>query len=288
MRTAVPCRARLHASQVLNVLTNGCVHSSRNGDDAAISPGTMAPPGPVPDANYFDRLAPAPPPKDRSTTNADNRRNFGHNNHTGPVPTISRDPPSAPLAQIAPWELEPSTIPATAYPPTRNFFDDATDPMSMQVSPAYRPSIARPEISELAGSPVQRRASHRDDRRPSVASSSTIGSQDSGFAGMGRTPHKKLGSFFHDDGSNQSPKQGSQSSISGRPPHHRSRNNSFQNADRGVSPNSRPRSPLPSSDVVPWLFQDHKVRSTSPSSFDLCGTFGIERVARSPSSRTGL
>ena len=181
----------------------------------------------------------------------------------GNVPSISRDPPSAPLAQIAPWANEPSLMPSTALlPPSKSFFDECND--SLQVSPLYRPATARTAASDSGDGPW-----HDNERRPSVASATTIGSQDSSSrASGGKGGYKKLAGFFGEDVSGHGSPHGSEISIptlgqrENSTHSQRTRNNSLQtnNECRAASPaGSRPRTPLPSSDVVPWVFQDFKV-----------------------------
>ncbi|MCJ1358070.1 MAG: cysteinyl-tRNA synthetase [Icmadophila ericetorum] len=182
----------------------------------------------------------------------------------GNVPSVAREPPTAPIAQIAPWAIESMTLPATAsLPPLRSFFDDSDS--VHQLSPSYRPSTSRTGTSDIMESPWP-----EDERRPSVASSTTVGSQESSSkASIGKgSYHKKLAGFFGEDFDVRSSPQSSSTSIPtlGRENSnntHRTRNNSVQTTydGRPISPaSSRPRTPLPvpSSDVVPWIFQDYK------------------------------
>lgn len=236
------------------------MHCGRLEGDSPISPGTVDSSA----SNYF-AMAPEVPPKDRGTKAA------GSNNHrkeiaavdrpAGLVPSISRDPPSAPLAQVAPWaDDSPSAMPSTALlPPVRNFFDDNE---SLQVSPSFRPGTARTDTSDSADV-------WPDQRRPSVASASTIGSQDSGrktSASKG-SYHKKLAGFFGEDigGGRSSSQPTADTTVPNSSTHSlRTRNHiahAYSGDARPLSPASRPRTPLPSSDVAPWVFQDIKVRS---------------------------
>lgn len=185
-------------------------------------------------------------------------------NSIGNVPTISREPPSAPLAQIAPWATEDSMMPSTAtLPPARSFFDDGDDNLP---SPPFRPETARTDTSRMTDA-----LWYGDERRPSEASTTTIGSQDSSIkaAASKGSNKKKAAGIFGEDAGGRSPQRGSDASIPASPYSIRKRNNSVQtssNDRRGASPaSSRPITPVPSSDVVPWMFQDPNVSSAARS-----------------------
>lgn len=237
-------------------LTGPCMEH-RIDEDSPVSPGTVSgPSGP----SYFSDMR-AAPAKDRTMTGSlrDYRRELAAlDNPSGNIPSISREPPSAPLAEVAPWTTEPSAIPSTArLPPARSFFDDRDENAS---SPPFRPNSARTDTSDSLDLPWR-----GDDRRPSVASNTTIGSQDSGLRPTATKGayQKTLAGLFGEDVSGRTSQQGSDSSVPNSIHSHRRRNGSFQtnNANgRTSSPSgSRPQTPLPSSDVVPWVFQDFKV-----------------------------
>lgn len=215
--------------------------------------------------------APKVPPKDRGM--AGTYLDYRKDNSAANVPSIARDPPSAPLSQVAPWATEPSTMPSTALlPPPRSFFDDFND--NLEASPSDLPATARTGVSDLVDAPWQ-----DIERRPSIASATTMGSQDSSSKASGGkgSYNKKLATFFGEDVSGlggRGSRQGSEVSIPPLGPREhsnhslRTRNNSIQSNQfdgRPVSPtNSRPRTPQPpSSDVVPWVYQNFKVRSFS-------------------------
>ncbi|MCJ1473412.1 cysteinyl-tRNA synthetase, partial [Lambiella insularis] len=222
-------------------------------DDSPVSPGTIAHTGP----NYFSNPS-SVPPKERGSMGPfrDYRRDpAAVDSSTGTVPTISREPPSAPLAQVAPWATEDSMMPSTAMlPPARSFFDDGDDNLP---SPSFRPRSACTDTSESTDTQW-----YGDDRRPSEASTTTIGSQDSSIkAGAGKgTYQKKIAGFFGEDVGGRSSQHGSDAGVPASMQPIRKRNNSMQtssNDRRPASPaSSRPITPLPSSDVVPWMFQD--------------------------------
>lgn len=166
--------------------------------------------------------------------------------------------------QIAPWA---SDSPTTNTGSLGGFFDDGHG--RLPVSPSFRPDTARTGASD-SPDPMF----FGDERRPSMASATTVSSSNSNpRASVGRSNrHMKIANIFGDDGHESS--RGSDTSIlaSGyrdQPSSshsHRDRNNSIHtinNDRRPISPaSSRPRTPVPSSDVTPWHFQDFKVSLT--------------------------
>jgi adenylate cyclase len=106
-----------------------------------------------------------------------------------------------------------------------------------------------------------------DERRPSVASVTTASSTGSKSSVVRPNVHKSLKNFFGDDF------QGKDASDTSLPGHvngkehrsnswtrHRNHSTSTETAPREGSPApSRPRTPVPSSDVVPFLYQDSQV-----------------------------
>ena len=179
----------------------------------------------------------------------------------GPIPSVSKHPPSieAPNAEIAPWMDDGLPALSTHGLTSSNFFND--DLPKAQRSPSFRPDSGR-----TAGSESPDPMFHSNDRRPSLASATTVDSQSSlPKASTSRgTPYKKVTGFFGVEG-RQSPRssdtsipstlQREQTASSWHSSRHASRDEG-----RPISPSSsRPRTPLPSSDVVPWLFQDFKV-----------------------------
>ena len=110
-----------------------------------------------------------------------------------------------------------------------------------------------------------------DDRRPSVASTTTASSQGSKNSAS-RGGLKKLQGFFGEDNPGREGREGSESSLPILPTQKEQRSYSFNrprrernhsNATditretREASPSSsRPRTPIPSSDVVPFLYQE--------------------------------
>ncbi|KAI1078272.1 protein phosphatase 2C [Whalleya microplaca] len=192
----------------------------------------------------------------------------------GRLPQIQRDPPAnSPNStqNIAPW-MSPNGVAnannnasPTAF--ATSFYNDSSDNVSTasQLSPAFRIGASRPAQASSSDSPDA--AYFNDDRRPSVASVTTASSQGSKNSGS-RGGLKKLQGFFGED---YPGRDGSDTSLPPPPQTQgkEQRSYSFNRARRGrndsnatdhtrdVSPSSsRPRTPVPSSDVVPFLYQE--------------------------------
>lgn len=173
----------------------------------------------------------------------------------GRVPSISNDPPSAstPINSIAPWASEDVSVSPFSVFSSEGARGGVQD--DMRVSSSLRPGTGGTAMTESPDT-----LSFEDVRRPSLASTTTVSSHGSGSK-VGVSRKKKLAGFFGEDPSSQeSQRKNSDSSIPmiGQRTHssqsYRDRNESQ------VSPAaSRPRTPLPSSDVVPWLFQNFQV-----------------------------
>lgn len=177
------------------------------------------------------------------------------------VPSVSRRPPSTepPSADIAPWMDDGLTTLSTHGFSTSSFFNDG--PPNLQLSPSFRP--------DTGGSDPPDTILRNEERRPSIATSATTESSQTSVSKASTnkgTPYKKVAGFFSDDGRQSS--RNSDTSIPGMLQREQtassSRHGSIHTSrDEGrppTSPNSsRPRTPLPSSEVTPWLFQDFKV-----------------------------
>ena len=178
----------------------------------------------------------------------------------GPIPSLSRRPPSkAPNADIAPWMDDGLPALSTHGLTSSNSFHDGHS--KAQPTPSFRTDSGRTADSESPDPMFLNNV-----RRPSLTSANTADSQSSmaKVSTTRGTPYKKVAGFFGDEG-RQSPR-GSDTSIPNTlqreqtaSSRHGSRHAS-RDEGRPISPStSRPRTPLPSSDVVPWLFQDFKV-----------------------------
>ncbi|KAI9756366.1 MAG: hypothetical protein M4579_003870 [Chaenotheca gracillima] len=172
---------------------------------------------------------------------------------TGSTPSISKNPPAAPsTGQSFDMDSNAANIFQGSY------FDDTMD------MPHFSPSFHRPGTGRTTGTSDSPDAGYfgEDKRRPSLASVTTASSQGSKSSNS-RQFHKKLQGFFGDEysgkGSDTSLAPGTtsgteQSSLHQQP---RDRANSATKHDpRGVSPHSRPRTPIPSSEVTPWMYQN--------------------------------
>ncbi|KAJ4346551.1 uncharacterized protein N0V89_010482 [Didymosphaeria variabile] len=140
-----------------------------------------------------------------------------------------------------------------------SFFNDSNEDIA-QLSPR----LTRP------GSQDDGMGFPRDDRRPSMASATTVSSTGSKSSGTRAGYHKRLQNVFGED----FPQDSRQNSDTSLPAPYvtesqsvrggRNRANSQNNTlgsfnSRPNSPaSSRPRTPLPSSEVTPWEYQDYK------------------------------
>ncbi|KAK8048574.1 adenylate cyclase [Apiospora phragmitis] len=204
----------------------------------------------------------------------------------GRVPQIQKDSPSASptLNGISPWLSMPGNGAATSNPPTgffgTTFYNDSSDALSTasQLSPAFRqgpggiggaisPRTTNPSQTPGASSYELPEGAFSDDRRPSVASTTTASSQGSKASGT-RGGLRKLQGFFGEefpgrDGSETSlpnnatsSKDGQRSYSFNRPHRERNYSNATDNTRDASPSSSRPRTPVPSSDVVPFLYQE--------------------------------
>ncbi|KAK5115157.1 hypothetical protein LTR85_009915 [Meristemomyces frigidus] len=184
------------------------------------------------------------------------------------IPSISRQPPSA-IAWSNNNENQ-TQMPTSIF--GGSFYNDSSENLG-QISPGYAPPNGM-------GFP-----SDGEDRRPSIASATTVSSSGSKSSISGRV-HKKLQGFFGEDvlpqpGRNGGSRQNSETSSmqGGVLPAFapgggaRNRNNSMNDAMLRSGPpspsSSRPRTPAPgpSSEVTPWVFQDTQDMPGAPDSF---------------------
>ncbi|KAH6853445.1 phosphatase 2C-domain-containing protein [Chaetomium sp. MPI-CAGE-AT-0009] len=177
------------------------------------------------------------------------------------------NPSTGSLGQITPWmtgngSAAPPAAPLDPAPTT--FYNDSTDNLSLdsRLSPGVRTSISRATPAGSTDSPDA--AYFTDERRPSIASITTTASSQGSRTSGARGGIRKLQGFFGEefpgrDSSETSLGQGkehrSHSYSYSRP--HRDRN--YSNATdhgRDGSPASRPRTPVPAPEVVPFLYQE--------------------------------
>lgn len=214
---------------------------------------------------FSDSPDESPPPDAVRRTILDYRPDKpGQDAAKGPIPSVSERPPSseAPNADIAPWmdDAVPS-FSTNGFKMSSNFFNDG--PPKLQLSPSFRPGTGDSDSPD----PM-----FQDERRPSLATSAATESSKTSMskASTSRgTPYKKVAGLFSDEGRKSSKSsetslpntlQREQTASSSR---HGSIHASHHSQEDGRPPTSpsgsRPRSPLPSSDVTPWVFQDFKV-----------------------------
>jgi adenylate cyclase len=246
--------------------------------DLEISPGSAAPqtPSNLPGSRgpISSAIAPWENPRSGASGFGNHRRDLAvlESAGSGRIPAINRQPPSA-LSPNPPWGSGNGQIPMPSSVFGSSFFDDSSEEIG-GLSPGFRPGSSQEDM----GFPGE-------DRRPSIASATTVSSIGS-KSSVGRGFHKKLQGFFGDEfpeiegGS----RQNSESSL---PPaamyrqggamdplaaqRARNRNNSVNtNSNLNANTNnnqmaisrpgspasfSRPRTPH-SSEVTPWEFQD--------------------------------
>ena len=193
------------------------------------------------------------------------------NASNGSIPAVSRRPPStaAPTVDVAPWMDDSLPSLSTHGLASTSFFNDG--PPNLQLSPLFRSDTGRSDSPDAT--------SRNDERRPSIATSITTESSQTSVSKTSTSrgnPYKKVAGFFGDD-----ERQSSRSSDTSIPnmlqreqtassSRHGSIHNSRDEGRPPISPNdSRPRTPIPSSDVTPWLFQDFKVSSVKCACVDM-------------------
>ncbi|KAF2240879.1 PP2C-domain-containing protein [Trematosphaeria pertusa] len=232
--------------------------------ESEISPGTLPPAPPPKDPGHKPRKNSG---WDGSQTNdfRDYRKQLAVlETSGGRIPSISRNPPTA-TSPITPWAASGTNGSSMAASVWGSFFNDSNEDIA-QLSPG----LGRPGSgNDAMGYPG-------DDRRPSVASATTVSSTGSKSSVSRGGFHKRLQNVFGEEFPADS-RQGSDTSLttpyaaaaaetqSLRGAGNRNRTNSVNNTlgsslnSRPGSPiGSRPRTPLPSSEVTPWEFQDFK------------------------------
>ncbi|KAH8675486.1 protein phosphatase 2C [Xylariales sp. PMI_506] len=181
----------------------------------------------------------------------------------GRVPHIQKEPPSGGTSPnpIAPW-MSANGPQSSSF--GTSFYNDSSDNLSTasQLSPAFRPGTAS-RIGEGTGSSD---STYNDERRPSIASITTTASSQGSKSSTNRGGLKKLQGFFGEefpgrDGSDLSlaangPAKEQRSYSFNRPTRERNYSNATDHTRDASPSSSRPRTPVPSSDVVPFLYQE--------------------------------
>ena len=224
-----------------------------------------------------------------------NRTEFPLHHGSTNTPAIKRHgPTSSAIPSWANSKQDGRHMPSSVF---GGYFGDSSDNLG-QVSPGYAPTGGM----SFAGD--------GEDRRPSIASATTISSQGS-KGSIGGKFSKKLQGFFGEDVLNDpsgrygysrqnSETSSLQNGISAyQSGGSRNRNNSMNDAmlrgsGAGSPTDSRPRTPShpPSSEVTPWVYQDPQVRSgmehvniTQEVAANNSGRRQWERLPRSKPSR---
>ncbi|KAI6860606.1 adenylate cyclase protein [Hortaea werneckii] len=231
--------------------------------DSEVSPGTVVTGKQAPASNARGTIAPweqdeAPSPGSQPS---EFRNDFTIHHGQGNAPSINRHPPSASLQWDGRSGGNERPMPNSIF--SSSFYDDSNENLG-QVSPGYAP----PNGMGFPGD--------GDDRRPSIASATTVSSSGS-KSSFGNKYKKKLHGFFGEDPYNSGQQDNGStsrhnseaSSMKGgilpsfAPGASRARNNSMNDAMGRSGPpspsSSRPRTPVapgPSSEVTPWVFQD--------------------------------
>lgn len=220
--------------------------------DSEVSPGTILPkPQPTNARSYI-----APWEQDSPSTQFSKYGGEQLLQGSGKIPSIKQQPPSA-----SPWSMNDEKtpqMPSSIF--SGSFYNDSNENVA-QISPGFAP-------------PGGMGFAEGDDRRPSIASATTVSSTGS-KSSLGGRFHKKLQGFFGDefqgpanDGSRQNSEtssiQGGQLPAFAPGGSTRNRNNSLNDMMRSGPPSptsSRPRTPAPapSSEVTPWVYQDDQV-----------------------------
>ncbi|SPN96706.1 probable adenylate cyclase [Cephalotrichum gorgonifer] len=258
LRKAVPKRLKMEDAGILQT-------SSR--EDPQVSPTSTT----------FNRPHSAtanPSSPDRRMSDLTNyRQDLAVLDSGGPrVPRNQQNTPSTapvPLSQVAPWAVLPGNGASGANSQSsgapRSFYNDSSDNVSLssQVSPNLHTAMHRAGSgSQLLANPDSPDA--YEDRRPSFASITTLSSQGSKNS-LARGGLRKLQGFFGEEfpGSDTSlppavpPKDDRPASRShSRVQRGRNQSNATDYT-REVSPApSRPRTPVPAPEVVPFLYQE--------------------------------
>ncbi|PKS06341.1 hypothetical protein jhhlp_007089 [Lomentospora prolificans] len=206
-------------------------------------------------ANYRQDLAVLEPSGSRNNRN-NNAPSAGHSN----------------LSQVAPWTASSNNVSnngASSNIPT-SFYNDSSDNISVSsyASPSFNPPTNYRTGTGTGSNltvPESPDAGCHDERRPSLASITTLSSQGSKNS-LARGGLRKLQGFFGEEfpGSDTSlppavpPKDSRQRSYSHSRAAQRDRNHSnATDHTRDASPSSsRPRTPVPAPEVVPFLYQE--------------------------------
>lgn len=197
------------------------------------------------------------------------------------------NPATGSLSHVAPWVAAagigaPATSSSAAAAPSTTFYNDSSDNLSMgpplsPVLPAGARSRPQPSQTGAGGIDSPDLAYFSDERRPSIASVTTTASSQGSKASGQRGGIRKLQLFFGEefpgrDSSDSSLTQAgpgkehrSQSYSHSRPQRDRNHSNATDHTRDASPSSSRPRTPVPAPEVVPFLYQEADVSNASPT-----------------------
>jgi adenylate cyclase len=186
----------------------------------------------------------------------------------------TNNPASGSLGQIAPWMAgNGGGSIAIPGPPATSFYNDSSDNLSLgsQLSPGLRSLNVRGQGQTPATSTDSHDTAYfNDERRPSIASITTTASSQGSKASATRGGFRKLQGFFGEefpgrDSSEtslpnaQGKEHRSHSYTHGRTGRDRHHSNATDHTREASPASSRPRTPVPAPEVVPFLYQEAEV-----------------------------
>ncbi|KAM0278030.1 hypothetical protein ACHAQH_005399 [Verticillium albo-atrum] len=212
------------------------------------------------------------------------------------LPQIQHSPPSghpSSMAQVAPWmtgdddnggaSAGVGAGPHTPHdgPIPTSFYNDSSDNLSSAspLSPVFRQPPVRPMPSFPPHDAHDIAPFENDDRRPSLASIATSSSTGSRNSGVRRGGMQKLQGFFGEQFPGRDSSETSlQSSLTGtgtgkdrsrsyshsRPARERNYSNATDHTRDASPASSRPRTPVPAPEVVPFLYQNSDAKTKKP------------------------
>lgn len=219
--------------------------------------------------NYRRDLAVLDPAGGRNSPQNNHNQN-NNNNNTGPTFHIS--PWMAPNGASSQHQQASNPSMATSF-----YNDDSDLSAASPLSPAFRIGAGASSRNAAQSPPtaggldVSDIAPFADERRPSLASIATASSQGS-RSSVRRGGMQKLQGFFGEEfpgrDSSETSLQSSQAgkdrshsySHSARPTRERNFSNATDHTREASPSSSRPRTPVPAPEVVPFLYQNSDVR----------------------------
>jgi adenylate cyclase len=173
----------------------------------------------------------------------DHRKELSCLDPTGAVPSISRQQPNDFTPPPFGRHNRPTHLSSNLF--NGSFYNSSSDDLP-QMSPGFVPQ----NINNLS------LEWHGEDRRPSVASTTTMSSTGSSKRSITGKFHKKLQGFFGDDFDPNAPPPKDQPEMLDRRGRNPSNATQVTQTTRPGSPSaSRPRTPNTSSEVTPWDFE---------------------------------